>query len=227
MKYKITALKVQRRNSDRVNIYLDDSFAFGVNRIVAAWLRIGQELCDEEIISLKNTESFETAFQKALIFLDYRPRSEKEVRDRLTEKGFQTEVIDDVIERLLQGGLIGDEQFAKTWIENRIAFRPRSHKVLAIELRQKGISEDVVEEMLSETINDDEIAYQAAIKQARRYSGCEWKDFRNRLTGYLARKGFTYATIQPLVERVWTEQNDSNQIKNYHQDEEYDNVYSK
>ena len=77
---KITAIVVQKRSPNRVNIYLDGEFAFGLARIVAAWLRTGQELSEEKIEQLQAEESRERAFQQALLFLSYRSRSEAEIR---------------------------------------------------------------------------------------------------------------------------------------------------
>ncbi|HOG79782.1 MAG TPA: hypothetical protein PK454_08510, partial [Anaerolineaceae bacterium] len=66
MDQKITALKVQKRNPNRVNVYLDGDFAFGLARVVAAWLQIGQILTPEKITSLQAQDTHEVAYQKAL-----------------------------------------------------------------------------------------------------------------------------------------------------------------
>lgn len=225
MDYKITALKVQNRNQDRVNVYLDGSFSFGIAKVVAAWLRVGQVINEEKIAQLKNSDQREVALQKALHFLDYRPRSEKEVLRKLSEKGFNEAIINDTINRLKDTGLLGDEQFARVWVDNRVTFRPRSHRALAMELRQKGISDEIISTVLSDIADDEILGYEVAIKQARKYAGYEWCDFRNRLTGYLGRRGFHYSVIKPLVERVWTEINtDENDYIVNHQDKEYKDV---
>ena len=87
---RITALKVQKKNPNRVSIYLDDEFAFGVSRIVAAWLQVGQILSDEKIASLQQAENQEAALQRALLLLSYRPHSEAEIRKKLSGAGFRT-----------------------------------------------------------------------------------------------------------------------------------------
>ena len=84
---KITALKVQKRNPNRVNVYLDDEFAFGLARIVAAWLHIGQELSVDKIALLQAQDAGEVAYLQALHFISFRPRSEVEVHRKLAEKG--------------------------------------------------------------------------------------------------------------------------------------------
>jgi len=202
---KITALKAQKRNPNRVNVYLEGEFAFGVSKIVAAWLQIGQFLDEHKIKTLQEQDAVEVGFQKALQFLSYRPRSEMEVRRRLGEHGFGEEQIEVILERLTRSDLVKDEQFARLWVENRSEFRPRSHRLLRIELLQKGISEDEIQAALGDTQDDSALAYQAAIRYARRLRGLEWREFRERLSAYLGRRGFDYGTLNPVVRQVWEE----------------------
>jgi regulatory protein len=204
---KITALVAQKRNPNRVNVYLDGTFAFGLSRITAAWLQVGQELDDGKIASLQREDAQEVAFQRALKFLSYRMRSTQEVQRNLQENGVPEEVISNVLERLQRNGLVDDARFAQAWIENRSEYRPRSRRALTMELRQKGISEEVIEEIFDQTHGEDEdLAYQAACKQVRKLKDLEWPEFRRKLGGFLARRGFSYDIIAPVVDRVWAEQ---------------------
>ena len=201
----ITALKAQKRNRRRVNVYLDGEFAFGVERIVAAWLQVGQELSEEKIEALQAEDRREAAYQKALNFIQYRERSEAEIQQHLKEQDLPEEIASEVIERLRRSGLVNDHRFAQTWIENRSEFHPRSRRALAYELRQKGIDPDAIQEALQD-VDEEELAYQAAIKQSRKYQTLEWPDFRLKMLGFLARRGFNYETASPAVSRVWAEQ---------------------
>jgi regulatory protein len=110
---KITALVVQKRNPNRVNVHLDGEFAFGLARIVAAWLRVGQELPDEKIEQLQAEDARERAFQQAMLFLSYRARSESEIRQNLRKHEIPELVIEQTLERLRQDGLANDNQFAR------------------------------------------------------------------------------------------------------------------
>lgn len=201
---KITALKLQKRNKNRVNIYLDGEYAFGLAKIVAAWLKVGQELTDEKIKQLQEQDTTDVALQKAINFLSYRPRSEDEVRKNLKKKDFEEHVITKVMERLLRNGLVDDQKFAKLWVENRSEFRPRGSRVLRMELREKGIHEEIIESVTS-NIDEDHLAYQAAMKQARKYHQLEWQDFRKKMYGFLARRGFDYGIISSIVQKTWEE----------------------
>src|SRR5258707_3645985 len=111
----ITALEVQRNNKERVNVYLDGEFAFGLTMIEAARLRKGQQLSDAEIAALKSTDSAQQAYERAVRFLGQRPRSTAEVRHNLTDKEIDASLIDEVITRLEGQGYLDDTAFAPYW----------------------------------------------------------------------------------------------------------------
>lgn len=205
----ITGLKAQKRNPNRINVYLDGEYAFAVARIVGAWLFVGQVLSDERIVDLRHQDTREVAYQRAVRVLSYRPRSEKEVQRKLAESGFDQDVIVETIDRLRGAGLLGDPQFAHTWVENRSTFRPRSRRFLALELRQKGVADDVIQKALEETADEDQLAYQAALRRIRRWAGLDWAAFRERLTAYLGRLGFSYGTINAVVLKIWSDLQES------------------
>lgn len=201
---KITGLKVQKKNTQRVNVYLDGEFAFGLRRIVAAWLSLGQELSDEKIAQLKADDAREEAYQRALRALESRPRSAAEIRQKLLEHDIPEELAEGVIERLKEHRLLDDEQFAQAWVENRSEFRPRGARLLAYELRQRGVDSEAIDASL-EGIDESSLALQAARKQSRRLRELEWPDFRTKLTGFLARRGFSYEDASAAVSQVWSE----------------------
>lgn len=213
MSKKITALKSQKRNHQRVNVFLDGEFAFGLSRIVAAWLHVGQELSDEKVHELQVQDDQEIAYQKAIRLIGYRMRSESEIQRYLHDQGISPETIEEVSERLRRNGLVDDLSFAQMWVENRTEFMPRSHRMLTIELGRKGIRQDVISQIIEEIPSDDTLAYDAAQKQVRKYKHLEWGDFRRKLTSYLARRGFSYGTIKPIVSQVWTEQRSDDEIQ--------------
>jgi regulatory protein len=213
MERKITALKIQKRNHRRVNVYLDDEFAFGLSRITAAWLEIGQVLSDNKIQELLAADEIEVATQKVLNFLSYRPRSENEVREYLRKHDFSDEAIPEVIVRLRRNGLINDGDFARQWVENRSEFRPRGRRALRVELHRKGISTDIIDQVLQD-IDEDELAYQAAVRQSRKYQKLDWEAYRVKMIAFLGRRGFNYGVSKPVVEKVWKEVNSSTNPEN-------------
>ncbi|TAK12219.1 MAG: RecX family transcriptional regulator [Anaerolineae bacterium] len=217
---KVTALKVQKRNPNRVNVYLDGEFAFGLARIVAVWLSIGQELSDYKISEMRAKDETEVALQRALNFLSFKPRTEQEVRENLKKKEVADSVQDEIISRLRTNGLLNDEQFAGMWVENRSEFRPRGGRALRMELRQKGVAETTIEKAL-DGLNEEPLALNAGLKQARRYRGLEYDEFRKKMYGFLGRRGFSYDIIQSVVPQVWAQQEGS-QPENQFSDNEVD-----
>ncbi len=220
MDQEITALKAQKKNPNRISVYLDGEYAFGLARIVAAWLKIGQHLSEEDINRLKQQDTLEVAYQRGLHFLSYRSRSEAEIQRKLSEQGFDPPVVDATIQRLKENGFLGDAKFASDWVENRSTFRPRGKRMLAMELRQKGVGEEAIQRALAETGDEENLAYQAASKYARRLAGLDWETFRKRLGAYLMRRGFSYGTIAPILRQVWEETQSSAGSANLTQDED-------
>lgn len=199
MAREITGLRFQKRNKDRVNVYLDGRFAFGLAAVEAARLHVGQTLTDNEIVELQMKDAVERAYERALNYLSYRPRSKDELRRNLRGKDVEDAVIDAVIGRLTRAGLLDDREFARYWVDNRARFNPRGLRGLRHELRQKGIARDIIDDALT-TFDVDAAAEKVAEAGARRLSREEPRDFRRKLKAYMARRGFSYGVIKPLVQ---------------------------
>lgn len=198
---QITALEIQKRNKERVNVYLDGEYAFSLNVIKAAALRKGQELTEAEIAALQGEDSVGQAVDSAARFLAYRPRSTAEVRRNLFEKGMPDAVIDQAVERLEQMGYLNDHAFAKFWMENRQNFKPLSQRALRYELRQKGVSDDIIDGVLG-GLEDEKAAYNAAQSQVRRLRNTTPENFRVRLGVFLQRRGFSHHTVHDVINRL-------------------------
>jgi regulatory protein len=201
---KITALKYQKKNLDRVNVYLDGRFAFGLSAILAASLKLGQFLSEPEVESLREQDAAEVAYNRALNYLSYRPRSRAEISTYLQRRGESDSQIEAVTSRLERAGLLDDEAFARFWVENRERFRPRGLRALRYELRSKGISDEIIDRLLA-TVDVSAGAYEAASRKARQLIHLERQTFHRKLVEYLARRGFEYEVAQEVAVRCWTE----------------------
>jgi regulatory protein len=204
MMAKITALKVQKKNLDRVSIYLDGRFAFGLPAIVAARLKEGQHLSDAEIEALTEQGTEEALYNQALNYLSYRPRSEAELVRYLQRRDASDSHIQAVVDRLQRAGLLDDEAFAQFWIENRERFRPRGARALYHELRSKGLENETIEQALT-SVDASESAYRAASKKARQLSYLDQATFHRKLVEHLARRGFEYEIAKEAADRHWAE----------------------
>lgn len=201
----ITSLVAQERNKERVSVFIDGEFAFGLAMIEALKLRKGQHLSEEEVSRLRALDEIEVAHEAALNFLSYRPRSTDEVRRRLEERKYSLPAVEKVLERLQQAGLLDDEAFARYWVENREQFGPRSARALRQELRQKGVPDSIIVLAL-DGLDEEEAAYRAAGHQARRLTGLDRQAFRKKVGDFLTRRGFSYGVSRDVINRLWAEQ---------------------
>jgi regulatory protein len=200
----ITALRFQKRNAERVNVYLDDRYAFALPATVAVQLRRGQHLGDDDVARLQAIDQEEQAYDKCLRFLAYRPRSTAEVRRYLARRGCPESVTESIIERLQAADYLDDLAFARFWVSDRERFSPRGPLALRHELRQKGVAASIIAQVL-EGAGGEDSAYQAALHRARRLPGLDARAFRQKLGNYLLRRGFSHDVVWPTVEQVWQE----------------------
>lgn len=198
----ITALTKQKRNPNRVSVFLDGNFAFGVAAITAVSLQVGQTLTATDIERIQQQDQLENAKQTAIRFIGYRPRSVMEVRRHLEKKGFEAAAIDQAIGRLEAINLLDDDEFARYWVEQRETFKPRSQMVLRQELQQKGIERQIIDAVVAD-IDETAAARQAAEKRMTRWQQLPYDQFAAKLGGYLQRRGFSYDIIREITEEMW------------------------
>lgn len=198
----VTAIQLQR-GRQRANVFLDGHYAMSLNLIVAKnhHLEAGQAISDDEIDDLVRDEQLQKGMDIALRFLSYRPRSEAEIRARLGRR-FEGWVVESVLQKLKELGFIDDLAFAQFWTENRETFRPRSRRLVSLELRRKGISSETATQITG-GLDDESSAYRAARGKALSLRGLEYREFRRRLGSYLHRRGFDYATATSVINRLW------------------------
>ena len=201
----ITGLSVQKRDPNRLNIELDGEFAFGLNRLTAAWLQVGQLLSDKDIKKLQTEDENEKVYKAALHLLGHRARSSTEMVSRLLQKGFPREQVEPIINKLIANGMLNDQEYAESYARDRAAMHPRSQRLITLELRKKGITGEEIETILEDLPDDDQLALQAAKKVMNRWSTTDKKSFENKCAGYLARKGFGYGTISTVMSIIWQE----------------------
>jgi len=213
---KITALKIQLRDKDRVNVFIDGKYRFSldITQVAELGVKNGAEYTQEELVELENESQFGKLYTRALEYALTRPRSQREMRDYLyrktrdtltktgqIKKGVTKELTERVFDRLETKGYIDDEKFANFWLENRNVRKGISKRKLQSELAAKGVDRTLVDSILnvSERADSEEILKIIA-KKASRY------DDKQKLIAYLARQGFSYDDIQvALNEYINTE----------------------
>ena len=210
----VTKIERQKQHPQRLNIYLDNEFAFGLHEeiLYKARIREGDTLDPPTIQIIQSREEFRLAKDKALRLIGQRLRSEKELRLYLTEKEFDPDIIDNVIYELQTKGFIDDRKFASAFVHDLQARTPAGKKMLVQKLRLRGIAPTIIDETLNLNLPDDheaEIAYAAALNILKRYrmttnSIPEHKQ-RQRMAQYLARHGFNWGIIGPVMKKLFSE----------------------
>ena len=146
---------------------------------------------------------YSKCYESALHFLEFRPRSEAEVRRHLlVNRKFDELSVDQAIDKLKLMGLIDDKAFADAWKNNRIRHKPKSRLMIKRELIQKGISSEIIAEV-TDGISDEENAFTAGIKKARLLREFDYPLFSKRLAAYLARRGYNSEIIHSTVDKLW------------------------
>jgi regulatory protein len=207
---EITALHIRKDRGKRVNIFLDGKFAFSLEAEVVAQegLQVNQMLSADQIEALTRSDHLQRCLNAAIHYLSYRPRSEAELRARLRQRGFPDDTRETVIAKLKTRGLGDDMAFAQFWKDNRETFNPRSRWLTRMELRRKGIADDIINQVV-DTIDDEQSAYQAALRKVHHLPQSDYPDFYRRLGGFLKRRGFDYEVINQTVKRLWQEKGNS------------------
>jgi regulatory protein len=200
----ITRLQVQKHNKERVNVFLDDEYAFAVTLDMAVVLRKGQELDAADVARLRDADTLAQAYARAVRYLGSRPRSQVEIERYLRGKEYDDGVIAATVARLLEQGYLDDASFAQYWRENRDRFRPRSAAALRSELRQKGVDRQTTDIALA-GLDEEATAWAAVESKLSRWQELPVDAFNQKVTGFLARRGFGYATIRAVCRRARNE----------------------
>lgn len=199
---KITSITSQKRKG-RVNINIDSEYAFAVfeSALVDFDLHKGKELLTNEIKKIKDNDDMSKCLEGAYRHLSYRPRSEKEIRDKLNKK-YSRELTGKVIEKLKKQKYIDDEEFTISWIENRKY--SRGPRALQNELIKKGISKETITIAL-ENQNSDEIYNNAItlIRSKSKYKNLTKNDAYKKVAPYLQRRGYNYDIIKQIINELY------------------------
>ena len=204
----ITAIHPARRRPHYLEVEIDGEAvgALPERELGRLGLTVGQSIDPVSLEALRATAALAAALSLANGYLAHRPRSEAEVRRRLGQAGFDVPAIDAAVESLTAKGLLDDTRFAALWVESRSSFSPRSAQTLGRELRQKGVDRDQIDAVLASAGTDDAaLALDAGRKRLRSYGSLDEAAFRQRMSGYLMRRGFGYEVVRAAVEILWTE----------------------
>lgn len=201
----ITGIKPQKKPG-RFNIFLDGKFSFALPAeiVVNENLKTGQVITAEKIQELIKQNELQLNLDKTFNFLSFRPRSKKEILSFLRKKqlGEQTEKM--IFGKLEALGIINDSDFASWWVEQRKNFRPKSQRFLRLELRQKGIDKEIIDQVLASVSAKDEFVLAEKILEKKKNQLAKFsnEEYRKKAFGFLLRRGFSYEVARKVIEKT-------------------------
>ncbi|MFW2490028.1 recombination regulator RecX [Clostridium chromiireducens] len=203
---KITKIEVQKRNKERVNLFLDDEYAFSISAelVYKEGLKVNKEINFEEIKSLAENESFIRCKEAALRSIEKAYKTEKEIRDKLRLKGYEENAIDYSIEFLTKYNFLNDKNYAKAFIKDKL--KSMGSQKIKYSLIQKGVSRDIIDEELYDLDKENEknIALNIAKKKLNLIKGKESDNYKisGKLFRYLISKGYGADITNEVVKEI-------------------------
>ncbi len=200
----ITAIEPQRRKG-RYSIFVDGDFVIGIGEkvVVELGLRVGASMTAERLAETASAEERRRALDNAARMLESRPRSTREIRDRLKQKGYEEPVIEYVAETLTRNGLIDDAQFAAAWVDARSRSRPGGVRKLRTDLMLKGVAKETIDEAVSGVTEEDEVAMASQLLAKKARALPDDPEARRaetqRLAGFLQRRGFGWSVVKQAL----------------------------
>jgi regulatory protein len=203
----VTKISEQKRRANRRNIFLDGSFAFGVNlNVVARFrLRVGLELSPEQVIEIEIGEVRQECFDAAMQYLSARLHSRSELNRKLMRKEYGEAIVNGVLDDLERLGYVNDARFAQTKALSLAERKHHGRRRAFMELRKAGVSGEVADKALGDVYEKTDsiaMARDLALKQAPRLRRLDPMVAKRRLIGMLQRRGFDYEAIKPVVDEV-------------------------
>lgn len=209
---KITKIEYQKNNKDRVNIYLNDNFAFGIdlNIMIKYSLANNMELEEEFIDEILKAEEEINVYNYALSVLSRQAKSEKQLRNKMKEKGYDLQFIDNAIIKLKQQKFLDDERYSEMLINSKINVSKYGKRKIKEALYDKGINKEIIEEKLNLLSDENEIerAYLLGEKKVRTLKEVDTLKKSIKLSNYLINKGFEFSTVKKAVSRLLDGSND-------------------
>ena len=196
---KITGIRQQIKRTDRYAVHVEGKYAFslGETDLLSSGLRLNQELSQQELGELKDIAKLGGLYDRALGYIMLRPRSEWELQEYLKRKNSPPPLIEKILNKLSDAGYVDDYKFARAWVNNRRLLKSTSRRRLTAELRQKRVSDEIIEQVLAEDEADEQDILKKLIAKKRQQA--RYKDDL-KLMQYLACQGFSYGDIKEALQ---------------------------
>ena len=207
---KITKIEKKKR---LYLLELDDSEKLYITEdtIVRFMLSKGMEITEQELSEIQHYAQFSYGKNLALYHLSFKQRTEKEVKDYLTQHDIQPEIISQVLDNLKKDNWINDREYAHSFIQSNLLTGDKGAFVLTQKLSQKGISSNIIEEELNQ-FDFTELTDKVAEKLLKKHQGkLPSKALQDKILQSLINKGFSYSQAKTAYQHLEIEEDQENQ----------------
>ncbi|HEX2944552.1 MAG TPA: regulatory protein RecX [Clostridia bacterium] len=198
---KITSAEKNKKYKDKLSIYVDGKFSFTISEedYISLNLYEEQELTQETIDYIKNTLNYHEAKSRAVRYLSMKLRTEKEVRDKLSDEGYDDDCADKVVNELKAIGYINNQLYAQKYIFDRSKLKPISKRLMKKELVFRGISEETADEVLQDWKVEDSSVAESLLKRKFGKYDLNDKKILKKAMMFLTHRGFSSDTIREAL----------------------------
>lgn len=202
----ITKIEVQKRNKERVNIYIDNEYSFSLSNelVYKEGLKTNENIDLEKIKSIAKEDDYIKCKNAALKIVEKSYKSEKELKDKLLLKGYDNLTIDKTLNFLKEYNFLSDTNYVKMYVKDRS--RLQGKKKIKYDLIKKGINDNLIEDEISNIDEDEEreVAYNMALKKYNVLSKRESDKYKlsQKIYRFLLSKGYDYDIVSYAVKRV-------------------------
>lgn len=196
----------RQKDKKRVNLFIDGKFYSGVEEIVLLSnnLHTGDYVDEKRLADIVEESEYTSCFSKATSYILKGGHTVKQVCGYLKEKGYDGKTIAKVVDKLCSYGYLDDLSYAKTYVELKKSGKGK--RLLEVELKRKGVSDDVIDCVFEDVGDEDENAYNVAKKYLKSKPLDE--NTKPKCYRYVVSKGFSYDSAKSAVERLEREYND-------------------
>jgi len=197
--YEITAITPQIKDKRRCNVYIDGRFYCGltVETAVKNRLKVGQTVSPETLSQIQLESEKNTALDKAMTHLSASQKTEKQIRDFLSKKGYLSAVADYVVERLKEYGFLNDKEYAETYA--KFASKKKGARLIRAQMREKGLTEEDVDAALEGIDEETQLcAAKEILDKYMRYKQAD-KLTLQKAAKHLISKGYDYEIVKSAV----------------------------
>lgn len=219
----ITAVERDPRQPQRYRIYVDHQLACTVHEDVLVKYRLlkGAQVMDDELRDIMAADELQQAYLQGIRYLQRKPRTRHEVLIRLTQKGYEGEIIEQALQRLAYEKLLDDAVYAKQWAEQRVRSHKKGRLWVKHELQQKGVDKEKIIDAMEQIDGDQELQSAIAVG-LRKWQNTKGnaQERRQKTMAFLMRRGYPGEIVRKALQEIQIQSNEASESEEFQGEED-------